>query len=261
MDIYNKQNQDILNLDEKTRKKTIFSSIKSRFQEISFSAHMDFSQSIMKQSSPLCENKNEEDSSQRFQEIASKEKSINQKDESSLINMQIFDEIQQENFYLKRILKLKQNKIKLLNDKLASFQNEINTLKKENEKNRKQIKNIELELFQSKEIKQIEIKHNEKYFKENHLDDCFNDSLIKNESDAILLSKDKILGSSLKNEPNTINFDEFKLNLFWDMQNVAKFNLESNILEMKIELDPGEGDKSQDLENIQFSLKTMKQSN
>lgn len=266
LDIHNKQKQDILSLDEKPRKKTIFSSFKSRFQDISFSAHMDFSQSIMKKSSSFCENKNEEDSSQRFQEIISKEKEISCKDNPSdikssmsQISKHIFDEIKEENIYLKRILKLKQNKIKLLNEKLASFQNEIDTMKKENEKTKNQIKNIELELFQNKEIKQIEIKRNEKYFKEKNIDECPDNSQIQNDPNVVLLSKDKISQSCLKNKPNTINFDEFQLNLYWNLQSMAKFNFDSNIIDMRIELDPVK--ENQYFENIELSLKETTQSN
>ena len=82
-----------------------------------------------------------------------------------------FDDLKEENSLLKRMLKLKQNEIEEIFEKVRNLEKELEIMKNENEGLRKE--NDSLEKHQIKEIKEFQAKHNDSYFKEKELDGQF----------------------------------------------------------------------------------------
>ena len=142
-------------------------------------------------------------------------------------NSQISNEDPKEEIELmKRVLKLKQNEIADLSEKMKNLQKELHALKIENSRLMKE--NTFIEKREIKEIKQFEAKQNDSYFKEKELDGQYT---LPNSSFALSIDnkefKEKISEKQLKdsyytNKSIIVSFDQIKLELSFNFKNKAK---------------------------------------
>lgn len=161
------------------------------------------------------------------------------------INLRILDELQEENTYLKRVLKVKEKKIEELKDKILSLLKENETIKDDNEKKKRDLECLELEYFESKNIKKMEIKQNKTYFNEKN-NDCS-----KKISNQIVLNHEEIAKNYENKASNTLFLDNLKVNIYWDKIENTFLGKIDNIFDLKIEF---QKEKSILLQNFQVLL-------
>lgn len=131
-----------------------------------------------------------------------------------------FDDLHEENHILKRMLKVKQNAIENLFEKIKNLEKETENLKNQNEALKKTHGSIET--HQIKEIRQMEFKHNETYFKEKELDGQFtqdNSSLVvsydSKEFSKNILTEKEIKENFHQNKATILCYEQNKFSFFF----------------------------------------------